>query len=533
MQPRSWFGSAFDPLLPEDPREVGGYRLLARLGAGGMGRVYLGSTQSGRRLAIKLVRPELADDAEFRRRFQQEIVAAQRVQSLYTAPVIDADPNAEVPWLATAHIPGPSMAQAVAELGPLPMETVRILTAGVAEALEAIHAAGVIHRDLKPSNVLLAVDGPRVIDFGIARAADATPLTRTGVRIGSPQFMSPEQALGQPSTPAIDVFALGCLAFFAATGTSPFGEGPDAAVLFRIAHEEPSLEGCPDELRSLIATCLAKDPVHRPRLRQIIDDLRPERTLPAAWLPSAITERLPAYTAAPPPAPPTPGPAASAAAMSAARRPANHTKIAAGIGGGLFLILLITLIAMLPNDQSPADQAGSSNTQPANAGPVGSPPANESSPAAPDTPQDTPTTQYLADLEPIGGDDVDISDNPWSTSPVQVKSTTYSKSLSATGEWCDSIQVDYVISAKYSRFHAKVGMAIDSRHTNSLNFFVLADEKRVKTISGVGINNPQTIDISVAGVSRLALGIKASDPELSACPGPEQVGVWIDPRLIG
>ncbi|MQY03807.1 serine/threonine-protein kinase [Actinomadura macrotermitis] len=301
----------FEPLQQGDPPLIGGYRVLARIGAGGMGRVYLATTQSGRRLAIKVVRPEFADDPEFRRRFQQEILAAQRVQSLYTAPVIDAHPDGPAPWLATAHVPGPSLAQAVADLGPLPAETVRVLCAGIAEALQAVHAAGVIHRDLKPSNVLLAADGPRVIDFGIARAAETTPLTRTGMRIGSPQFMAPEQALGRPSTPALDVFALGCVAFFAATGRTPFGDGPDTAVLFRIAHEEPVLDGCPEDLLPLITRCLDKDPEAQPTPREILDELVPldAAPAPADWLPADITRRLPAYAAeapaGPPPGPPT------------------------------------------------------------------------------------------------------------------------------------------------------------------------------------------------------------------------------------
>jgi serine/threonine protein kinase len=290
----------FDPLLADDPREIGGYRIVARLGAGGMGCVYLGVTQSGRRLAIKVVRPEFADDQEFRRRFQQEVAAAQRVQNLYTAPVIDADLMGRVPWLATAHVPGPSLAEVVHEEGPLPLGSVQILAAGVAEALQAIHKAGVIHRDLKPSNVLLAADGPRVIDFGIARAADATPLTRTGGSVGTPQFMAPEQALGKPSTPALDVFAFGSLVFFAATGRSPFGEGPSAAVLYRIVQGEPDLSGCPPQLTPLVAACLEKEPSHRPPLNEILNNLTaPTSSTAGDWLPPAVTQRLPSYEALP------------------------------------------------------------------------------------------------------------------------------------------------------------------------------------------------------------------------------------------
>ncbi|SEG42863.1 Serine/threonine protein kinase [Thermomonospora echinospora] len=311
MQPPAQPNNVFDPLAPEDPPHLGGYRILARIGAGGMGRVYLGATQSGRRLAIKVVRPEFADDPEFRRRFRQEVTAAQRVQSLYTAAVIDAELDGPRPWMATVYVPGPSLAQVVAEQGPLAPETVRPLAAGVAEALVAIHRAGVIHRDLKPSNVLLAPDGPQVIDFGIARAADATPLTRTGVRIGTPHFMAPEQALGRHCTPAVDVFSLGVLVFFAATGRSPFGEGPDQAVLFRIAREEPNLDGCPDDLHPLIERCLAKEPDARPALRELMDELNPGGDAPPpGWLPPEVTRRLDSYSAEPPPpaVPPRPGP---------------------------------------------------------------------------------------------------------------------------------------------------------------------------------------------------------------------------------
>jgi len=244
--------------------------LRARLGAGGMGVVYLGFTPGGRAVAVKVMRPELGDDREFRDRFRQEIEAARRVHGLYTAQVIDADPAAVRPWLVTAYVPGPSLQQAVAGHGPMPAQTVYSLMAGVAEALQAIHAAGVVHRDLKPSNVLLAPDGPRVIDFGIARAAEATALTRTGAWVGSPQFMAPEQAAGRPASAATDVFALGSLAAYAALGRGPFGEGGGQAVLYRILHADPDLAACPLPLRSLIERCLAKDPAQRPRPAEII-----------------------------------------------------------------------------------------------------------------------------------------------------------------------------------------------------------------------------------------------------------------------
>jgi serine/threonine protein kinase len=263
-----------EPLSGDDPAEIGGYRLRARLGAGGMGRVYLASTPGGRRVAIKVVRPELGDDPDFRTRFRQEIAAAQRVRGLYTAELLSADPDATPPFLITAYVPGPSLQRAVADHGPMPAETVIRLVAGVAEALQAIHAAGVVHRDLKPSNVLLAPDGPRVIDFGIARAAEATSVTGSGIRVGSPQFMAPEQIRGTTATPAVDVFALGSVAAFTLLGRVPFGEGNPAALMHRVLNAEPNLTGCTGPIRDLIAGCLAKDPAARPDPTQIIETCR-------------------------------------------------------------------------------------------------------------------------------------------------------------------------------------------------------------------------------------------------------------------
>ena len=259
------------PLTSDDPAAIGGYRLEARLGSGGMGRVYLALTPAGRPVALKVVRSDLGDDQDFRVRFEQEIQAAQRVRGLYTAELIDADPAATPPWLVTAYVPGPSVEHVIDRDGPMPEATVFRLIAGVAEALQAIHAAGVIHRDLKPSNVLLAQDGPRVIDFGIARALAATPMTRTGATMGSPDYMSPEQILNRPVTPAIDVFALGSLAAFAAVGRLPFGRGHITEVAHRVVHEPPDLAGCPAGLVPLIEACLQKEPQARPAPGRIIE----------------------------------------------------------------------------------------------------------------------------------------------------------------------------------------------------------------------------------------------------------------------
>ncbi|MGW1993278.1 protein kinase domain-containing protein [Embleya sp. NPDC001921] len=296
----SWEGpdrAVLAPLEGDDPRTVGGYLLRARLGSGGMGRVYLSYTPGGRPIAVKVIRAEFADDPEFRRRFRQEVAAAQRVQGLYTAPVIDTDADAAQPWLATAYVPGPSLHDAVHRHGPLPAETVLVLMAGVAEALQSVHRAGVVHRDLKPSNVILAADGPRVIDFGIARAADATPLTRTGTSIGTPAFMAPEQARGLPSKPATDVFALGSLATYAATGMSAFGEGTDSSVLYRVVHQEPELAAVPARLLPVLHRCLDKDPDRRPTPREVIDLCRAasEGTrlqVGEGWLPQTLVAEV-------------------------------------------------------------------------------------------------------------------------------------------------------------------------------------------------------------------------------------------------
>ncbi|MCX4974846.1 serine/threonine-protein kinase [Streptomyces sp. NBC_00620] len=290
-------GGHFRPLEDGDPTVVAGYRLAARLGSGGMGTVYLTYTPGGHPIALKTIRPELSEDPEFRRRFKQEVQAAQRVQGLYTAPVLDHDTESSTqPWLATAYVPGPSLASAVTEHGPLPVPTVLLLIAGVAEALSVIHGAGIVHRDLKPSNVLLAADGPRVIDFGIARAADATALTNTGVSIGTPAFMSPEQASGRGDlSPASDIFALGQVAAYAARGSSAYGDGPSHAVLYRIVHEEPDLTGLPEELR-FITRLLAKDPAGRPSPAEVIALCQEASPTPlrqsGSWLPDPIGEQI-------------------------------------------------------------------------------------------------------------------------------------------------------------------------------------------------------------------------------------------------
>ncbi|MFB7617849.1 serine/threonine-protein kinase [Kitasatospora sp. NPDC056181] len=288
----------FQELTADDPREVGDYRLYARLGAGGMGRVYLSYTPGGRPVALKVVRPELAGDPEFRARFAQEVASARRIHGLFTAQLVDAGVEAATPWLATTYVPGPSLLQVVQRFGPLPERTVLLLIAGIAEALQAIHSTGVVHRDLKPGNVLIAADGPRVIDFGIARAADASALTGTGLRIGSPAYMAPEQATGRAATPATDVYALGALAVHVAGGTPPFGDGPDPATLYRAVHEDPDLSRVPAGLRDLLLRCLAKQPEHRPTTAEVIAAARNHPAVGGHlrfgedWLPHPLTSQI-------------------------------------------------------------------------------------------------------------------------------------------------------------------------------------------------------------------------------------------------
>src|SRR6516164_10158950 len=239
-------------LQPEDPQTIGPYRLVRQLGQGGMGRVFLGVSPGGRPVAVKAIRAELAADPEFRARFGREVAAARRVSGVFTAQVVDADVDGPVAWMATAYVPGPSLAEAVDTHGPLPEASVLALAAGLAESLNAIHAAGVVHRDLKPSNVLLAEDGPRVIDFGISRAMAATVLTRTAIVLGTPDYMSPEQAQGHAIGPASDVFSLGMVLAYAATGHGPFGEGQVAALLYRVVHQQPDTARLPGPVRPLV-----------------------------------------------------------------------------------------------------------------------------------------------------------------------------------------------------------------------------------------------------------------------------------------
>lgn len=298
-------------LRPGDPPFVGGHRLLGRLGAGGMGVVYLARSTGGTLVALKVIRAEYAADHAFRTRFRREAEAAGGLTGRWVVPVTAAAPQAREPWLATAFVPGPSLAEAVALHGPLPDRTVCALGARLAEALTEVHAAGLVHRDVKPGNVLLALDGPRLIDFGIARDTGATALTASDVVIGSPGYLSPEQARarGGDIGPPSDIFSLGCVLAYAATGRRPFGTGTPAAVVFRTVHEEPDLGAVPWALVPLLTGCLAKDPGARPTAREVRDALAGEGEHDGDWLPSAlprlIAERSATVLALPDPEPGT------------------------------------------------------------------------------------------------------------------------------------------------------------------------------------------------------------------------------------
>jgi eukaryotic-like serine/threonine-protein kinase len=439
-------------LATGDPETLGPYRLRGRLGAGGMGRVYLGLSPGGRSVAVKVIRADLAQDAEFRARFRREVAVARTVSGLFTAPVIDADVDGPVPWLATAYVPGPSLADAVSQHGPLPAASVLALARGLAEALSAIHAAGVVHRDLKPANVLLAEDGPRVIDFGISRAVEASVLTHTGLVVGSPGFMSPEQAEGREVGPPSDIFSLGAVLAFAATGQGPFGSGSTPALVYRVVHSGPQLDLMPAEVRSLAERCLAKDPALRPTA----DDLLAAAAYPAAgWLPEPVTRAQAAApptmtTAAPPdrpapmppvPGPPVPGPEPMASpgrpprkAPRKARRlgrwrPLTATLVLSGlVGAGATAAVTMTAGSAPAHAAQPAPRATPAQTLAPASTPASSAPASPAT-AEPRTP---PPASAPAYVPPPSTPPATMTPPPSSSAPP---SPTTSPSPSTSSSW--------------------------------------------------------------------------------------------------
>ncbi len=375
-------------LQPEDPREIGPYRLLGQLGSGGMGQVFLGMSAGGRPIAVKVIRTELATDPDFRARFRREVAAAQKVSGLFTALVVDADLDSPMPWLATAYVAGPSLTEAVRGHGPLPVRSLLALIAGLAEGLGAIHAAGVVHRDLKPSNVLLAEDGPRVIDFGISEAAEASAAAGANVMIGSPGYMSPEQVLGLDIDPASDMFSLGAVLTFAATGQGPFGTGSNAALMYRLVNSPANLGSVPGELRSLVGSCLAKHPSDRPTARELLAEVGAIQPAPG-WLAESIMSSF--AQDRPLAAPLAPADAGNLIALTGASgqppaspgRPGRHrisrSLASACLSGGLVAGSAVAAFALIGADRTPS--AGHAQPQ-AGAGAAATQPAVASNPQA-------------------------------------------------------------------------------------------------------------------------------------------------------
>ena len=383
------------PLVAGDPRTLGGYEIRGRIGSGGMGAVYLGATSDGRVLAIKVIHPEQVGDDEYRVRFRREVAAATRVRSRQTAAVIDYDVDAPTPWLASEYVPGPTLAHVVAEVGALPEPAVRELVAGLARALDAIHAEGLVHRDVKPANVLLGPTGPCLLDLGIVADPDGTSLTMTGMQVGTPQYMSPEQALGEQVSAATDVWSLGAVAYVAATGRPPFGVGASAAVGMRVVNDQPQLEALPPGLRGLVGACLAKDPAARPTTPALLA----AATQPAdvTDLPDAATE-LRATDTVPP------VPTSAPDRESDATRPPGRKRrwlLAGIVGAGLVLVGgVAAAAAWWPDGDTPeptvaqsvpAEQAGQPSRSP------NSSPSASRSPAAPSSSPGTARPTATAD----------------------------------------------------------------------------------------------------------------------------------------
>ncbi|MFI7353078.1 serine/threonine-protein kinase [Streptomyces avidinii] len=436
-----------EQLHPYDPHHIGPYRLLSRLGAGGMGQVYLARSDRGRTVAVKLVHQDLAAREEFRMRFRQEVAAARRVGGEWTAPVLDADTEAATPWFATGYVAGPSLRQVVAhDFGPLPGRSVRILAAGLAYALQDIHRAGIVHRDLKPSNVLITLDGPRVIDFGIARApagsgagAGAGPggpdpgLTRVGEVIGSPGFMAPEQIRGEPVTAACDIFRLGAVLVYAATGRLPFGDaeqpGGLAGLLLRSMEAEPDLTGVPAELHDLVRDCLHRDPAARPGPAEVLarvgagDTVADGRAL-EPWLPTPLVAGLGRHAvrlldredagpdrAAVPPPPPVPAQPATSAPSYAPypgyppgvpqpppRPRTASTALLLVVATVVAVLSAGTVYAVMSGAEDPRPPVGTGRTPSASAGASGSASAPPSAASASASPSGSPSASQSGDL---------------------------------------------------------------------------------------------------------------------------------------
>ena len=455
-----------DPLQAGDPDSVGRYRLLGRLGEGGMGRVYLGRTPEGRQAAVKVIRDDLAGDTGFRHRFRREVAAATAVAGMFTARVLDADPDGEPPWLATQFVDGPSLREVVASHGPLDEPSLHRLTLGLAEALSAIHAAGLVHRDLKPANVLLAADGAKVIDFGIAHTSGATPLTGTGQMIGTPEYMSPEQVAGSgPPGPPGDVFSMGATLCFAATGRGPFAAGTSAAVLYRVLEAEPDLRGMPAGAADVARRCLVKDPARRPTAPQV-----------AMWLRGAAT---------PPPVPAPPVPAPPVSAQPVPARPGRRRAVlTAGAALGVVLLAGATALAVT---------AGSGR------GPVTTTPPPTPAVVS-DVDPDSPEARYVDRLCTSGDLLVSLSESattPSVTGDPAVARQEYLASVGRTVNVVDAALADYRVlqaDAPTPEVAAGFGLVVDE--------FTAARASLVEGQAIVEAADPLTVEAYGQGVDR-------------------------------
>ena len=370
------------PLRDTDPAQVGRYRLTARLGTGGMGVVYLGTARDGRFVAVKVLRPDLADDPEFRDRFGREVANLTRVQGVCTVRVIEAETDSAFPFMATEYVPGPSLSEYIAAYGPPGPDMMYGLATGLAEALTVIHAAGIVHRDLKPSNVILGHDGPKVIDFGIAQALDATSVTRTGMMVGSAGFMAPEQVTGRPGPPA-DVFAWAVTLAYAASGQMPFGTGSADAVLYRILHAEPDTAAVPELLRPLVLASLAKDPQRRPRADELLARLtnQPRAGRDSEFGTQAVlAQTWPVTEAAPVQQPAMPESVLLEPAPAGARRPRRalvSRRSAAIAGPALAIAAAAVIFALIGHSQNSGQLAANQQQDTAVAAALGTYPGQQ------------------------------------------------------------------------------------------------------------------------------------------------------------
>nr|WP_232292128.1 protein kinase [Frankia sp. QA3] len=493
-----------------------------------MGSVYLSYTPGGRPVALKIARAEFAADPEFRRRFEREVTIAQQVQGPYTAPVIDCDPHAVRPWLATAYVAAPSLAAAVARQGPLPAETTLVLIAGVAEALQSIHLAGVIHRDLKPANVILAADGPRVIDFGISRAVEASSaaLTQTGARIGTPAFMAPEHVQGRALDSPGDIFSLGSTAYYAVTGEYPFGG--DAAVFYRIVNEQPDWDRCPEQVRELLARCVQKDPSTRPTPMALIELCREASTderlrIGEGWLPPTVRADLTRYllprseqfppalsaAASQPPTPPPPTWNQSARGPGPVPRHLLPWLVSAV---SVAVLAAVVIALLVRSGDSPSDQknlsaadgfAATSETGTPRSSPASKssakPPSNPT-PAAPTSSQDV--NLYLANFTGLGAVGTVKSE------PITMNGQDMAHSISIQPLWYEFTndkelgKIEYDLGRHYRQLRTTIGLSDDSDSDAVYEVQIDGDGRQLADTT-VRLGSPVPIDLDMSGILRL------------------------------